>query len=824
MIYVQRSHLQSQQQRRTINYIRNKFGKLANIENKIKFFNRCIAYEMFPKFISNTVNCRSVNFSNSNDILRNRFDSHSTKYKQKILKLHQKDAYRERTLIERDIKTNLDRLERNIDEHQVLRLNKIFKSTYDKSFIEARISYNNKFNKLENNQVQRYYDLLKDSEQFIENLSDIQIPENVKRGLILGPKFAFALKEQKNIISLVADVEAIIDRLKDTRTKNIIRNKILTVIQNQINKNKKPTKLHNVIKNDILATIKFKKEFRHAVVIVSSDKSNKTVICNREQYDDKVDDIIRDENKYQKITRYKDPIKNSEKNICKFVDKIRDLNMISSECHKVLKPKNSNPGFMYFTIKTHKPEKPLRPIITAYGTPNFNLSKYLGKILNQLTNNNNRVKNSAEVISRLKNTTIKQEQCLLSFDIKNLFPNLPITMIKDIIDDRWPEIRTYTDMSKKMFLEAFDICTNSNIFKLKDQYYSQVSGTPIGGPISSVLADLLIDLIHEKVFKNYSPQIVLYYVDDSFCIIEKEKIDTLLLDLNSVHDNISYTYELEENNQINFLDITIKRDSLGNLTTENYKKPEKSLRTINFFSQHPAHQKKNLITNELSRIQSTTCNELLPKHIKLLKEKFMSNGYPVDFIESCINNKNNRIKKEKNNTSLIKGSITYIPGISNIIKRYLNDVNINVVYSIKKPLAMIINNKDPIDKLDLKNVIYGIKCLTCKSENNENSMYIGQTSREIKVRLKEHFRSLTNNVHTALSKHADDGHSFDFDNFVILGQEQNLSKRLFLESLYINIYDNESINYRVDRERSQVVFGNLVQKSKMNCYNSKIFN
>ena len=45
------------------------------------------------------------------------------------------------------------------------------------------------------------------------------------------------------------------------------------------------------------------------------------------------------------------------------------------------------------------------------------------------------------------------------------------------------------------------------------------------------------------------------YVDETFLIIPANKIEFLVTLFNSYHDRLSFTYEIENNNPLSFLDI-----------------------------------------------------------------------------------------------------------------------------------------------------------------------------------------------------------------------------------------------------------------------------
>lgn len=84
------------------------------------------------------------------------------------------------------------------------------------------------------------------------------------------------------------------------------------------------------------------------------------------------------------------------------------------------------------------------------------------------------------------------------------------------------------------------------------------------------------------------------------------------------------------------------------------------------------------------------------------------------------------------------------------------------------------------------NVIYQIPCGDC------NKVYIGQTSQYLNERLNGH--KFQNNT-TALKKHAHDyKHKFNFDNTIILDNENNKKARNILESIYIKNNENTCNN------------------------------
>ena len=59
------------------------------------------------------------------------------------------------------------------------------------------------------------------------------------------------------------------------------------------------------------------------------------------------------------------------------------------------------------------------------------------------------------------------------------------------------------------------------------------------------------------------------YVDDTISIIKEISVARLLKVLNNFHKNIEFTYEMEENGKIAFLDVLIIRNNNKNIPLKN---------------------------------------------------------------------------------------------------------------------------------------------------------------------------------------------------------------------------------------------------------------
>ena len=98
-----------------------------------------------------------------------------------------------------------------------------------------------------------------------------------------------------------------------------------------------------------------------------------------------------------------------------------------------------------------------------------------------------------------------------------------------------------------------------------------------------------IRILKEK--NNCSPLFYYRFVDDTILCVQNKFIDLVLNIFNSQDKNLQFTFEVQQNNQINFLDVSlIIKDN--KIISNWFQKPTSSNRTINYFSNHPICREK----------------------------------------------------------------------------------------------------------------------------------------------------------------------------------------------------------------------------------------
>ena len=110
----------------------------------------------------------------------------------------------------------------------------------------------------------------------------------------------------------------------------------------------------------------------------------------------------------------------------------------------------------------------------------------------------------------------------------------------------------------------------------------------MGGPLSPVLANSFM-CHHEAVWlsncpSEFKPLVYRRYVDDCFLIFREKSHVKLFADyLNSQHNNIKFTYELENKGILIFLDVSISKAS-NQFSTSVFRKDSFTGLGMNYFS------------------------------------------------------------------------------------------------------------------------------------------------------------------------------------------------------------------------------------------------
>ena len=548
------------------------------------------------------------------------------------------------------------------------------------------------------------------------------------------------------------------------------------------------------------------------IIICKPDKGRGVVILDKVTYVTHMLHLLSDASKFEKInniTFAKYTLKIEDK-INNFLRKLKSLKTISSDIYSKLYCTGTNPGILYGLPKIHKidfaQKFQFRPIFAAYSTPAYNISKYLVSYLSPLTKSEYSVDNSYTFVSHLSNVIFDNNLFMTSFDVCNLYTNVPLAeTINIILDSLFNNPKdTFIGLTRSFFKQFLEMCVTNSFFIFNGELFRQRDGLGMGLPLAPTFANIFMNY-HEKIFlrncpAEFAPVFYRRYVDDTFVLFRQKNHAKLFLDyINTQHSNISFTMEVETDGTLPFLDVLVSR-SCNRFNTSVYRKPSSSDLTISYFSFCFFNFKLNSIRALLSRAYGICSNyDSLNIELQNIKNIFHLNGFGKGFIDlqigKFLSRKLGSIQHIAQDRQSIYFTIPYFGSqseelrkeISKLLHTYIKDISFQIIPCNSYKLGSFFCYKDKISKGMRSSIVYKYCCARCASE------YVGSSLRALATRVAEHAgrsyrtnRVLTNTPNSNIYDHSNKcGSPITLDNFTILNSSNNTSDLHILESLYI---------------------------------------
>ena len=552
------------------------------------------------------------------------------------------------------------------------------------------------------------------------------------------------------------------------------------------------------------------------------DKGVGLVVLNESDYYKKLDKIISDRTRFTRLSynintnNIKDcmnsPWINKENKVIRYCQQ-HLLNLVDKSTYTRIYPNGSQPGKIYGMAKNHKPNCPLRPVLSAINTAEYHLAKWLEQQIRPYLSNRFSVSSTADFVQELSELSPLSSDVLVSFDIESLYTNVPLKEVIDHMADRIysqsapSSFFVDSGISKTVFKNMLKTCSRS-IFLYKDSVYEQHDGLSMGSPLAPLMAEWFMTEIEHKIFQNKNscePKFYKRYVDDIFAVFKSTADrDRFFKDLNGQHQNLKFTMETAID-KLPFLDVSVSYKS-GKYQTQVYRKPTNTGVIMNYKCDAPLTWKRSLIKCLLKRafVNSSNYNVFLIE-IKTLRAILKNNAYPDNFVHNVMsqflseygntaqdfelkkidqrNRKPQLLVKEFDDVYI---KIPYVGKPSTKLHQTINQrmrsygLWVKAAYNTKK-VASYFSLKSKCSSLFEGNVVYEFSC-----SRDENKTYVGCTRRQLFRRINDHNDP---NKYTAVFEHM---FNCDYcknmknitDSFKILskGSKMNLDS---LESLYI---------------------------------------
>ncbi|XP_042892250.1 uncharacterized protein LOC122266530, partial [Penaeus japonicus] len=177
---------------------------------------------------------------------------------------------------------------------------------------------------------------------------------------------------------------------------------------------------------------------------------------------------------------------------------LKKQDVIDQYIYSTLHASGSKPGVIYGLPKIHKENTPLRPILSAIGTANYNISKFLVPKLKCLTTNVHTIHDTVSFLNTISNVPNADQYFMASLDVTNLFQNVPLQETSNIIlEALFNNDSTVHGINKRQFKNLLDIATKDILFMFNDQTFKQIDGVAMGSPLGPTLANISMSHFEE---------------------------------------------------------------------------------------------------------------------------------------------------------------------------------------------------------------------------------------------------------------------------------------------------------------------------------------
>ena len=475
---------------------------------------------------------------------------------------------------------------------------------------------------------------------------------------------------------------------------------------------------------------------------------------DRQDYINKANHLLH-QNTYRSLSPPA-PIKNKLINILK---RVKSKMGLDSNTYKSMYPTGCVPPKFYGLPKIHKPDTPLRPIVSSCGSVTYGVAKELAKILKPLVGKSpHHITSTQDFVEQARQIKLEPGECLSSYDVSALFTSVPIdpalNIIKDLLDND-TTLKEKTVMEVGNIILLLEFCLKNTYFSFQDQFYEQVEGAAMGSPVSPIVANLYMEYLEQKALSTAPHPLRFWhrFVDDTFVIHKEANKQGFLQHINSVDPSIRFTIENnKEDGSIPFLDTIVKPEADGCLSITGCRK-------------------------------STLTKCKYPKWALEKVEKTLSRSSRQVNDGGTNNAQSANHEVQQNKGHII---IPYTQGLCESIKKICGRYGIQTPVKGGRTIKnLLVSPKDKDPMVNQSGAIYWYQCgdLSCDDE------YIGETSRTFGERYKEHLKPPS-----AIHHHSNQtGHTTNQNNFQIIGREGHNLARNIKESIYIRV-NNPTLN------------------------------
>ena len=168
---------------------------------------------------------------------------------------------------------------------------------------------------------------------------------------------------------------------------------------------------------------------------------------------------------------------------------------------------------------------PLRHNVSSRLSINYKVVKGLVRTLRPLVGNSpHHIKNTVDFVQQIKGITLQANECIVSYDVSELFTSVPIDpaiiIIRRLELDQ--EFHLRTTMILEHIISYTGVYLKTTYFQFQGMFFEQLQGAAMGSPINLIVVNLYMEDFDTTFISiaEYPPRIWKRYLDDTCVVIE----------------------------------------------------------------------------------------------------------------------------------------------------------------------------------------------------------------------------------------------------------------------------------------------------------------
>ena len=329
--------------------------------------------------------------------------------------------------------------------------------------------------------------------KWVINLPSKPLTQDQRSVLATGPNFAVTPRHPPNLEYITA-IEAACTKLGQQDAEEL-RAEI-----NRVLRSSHPPK-PNLTKAQSKAIRELKRDRDH--IVLTADKGLAMVIMDRQDYINKAKHLL-NQSTYREIPW--DPTNMIKNKLINILKRVKNQAGLDNVTYKSMYATGCVPLKFYGLPKIHKPDTPLRFIVSSCGSVTYGVAKELTKILKPLVGKPPYDINcNHDFVKQVKHINLTPGECLNSYDVSALFTSVPVDpalkAIKDLLEKE-PTLKERTVLPVEDITLLLEFCLKNMYFSFKGQFYEQVEGAAMVSPVSPIVANLYIEYFEQKALST----------------------------------------------------------------------------------------------------------------------------------------------------------------------------------------------------------------------------------------------------------------------------------------------------------------------------------